>query len=137
MRPTSTVVIVLLLAFSAAYAQSNQSPSELPQNPLFTSDLIVWTETQNPQPVPTSPPQQERSAQPTPANPSVASGLQTFSGVIKKEGNTYVLRTADKWYYDLDDQETAAQYENRQVTVKGKLNLSGDLIRIHDIAPAS
>lgn len=137
MRPIPTLIIVLLVTFKAAYAQSNQSSPEWIQNPLFTSDLILWTETQNPQPVPAGPPERDRSNQPVVTNPPDAAGLQTFAGVIRKEGNTYVLRTSDKWYYDLDDQDTAAQYENRQVAVKGRLNLSGDLIRVHNIVPAS
>lgn len=133
--------LITTIAFScvfglAAYAQS--SSPDTPENDLFSSDLVAWTVLQAPQPLaaagnanPNSNPAQPNS----PGQKEVEQQPQTFTGTIQKEGATYVLRTSDKWYYELDDQSAAAQWEDRRVSVMGTLNLSGDLIHIHSIAP--
>jgi Protein of unknown function (DUF5818) len=134
---------IVFIAISAASAQSNlsRSESELPANPLFTSDLVGWTEMQMPKPaqsVSPEPPDKTASDQANTSDDRQAnSQVQTFAGTIVEEGNTYILRTSDKWSYDLDDQATAAQYLNQRVAITGTLNASGDLIHIHDIQPVS
>jgi hypothetical protein len=129
----------LLLWASAASPQSKVSRPDSDQ--LFTSDLIGWTGMQAPEPLSDSgqnPPQKPPSG-----NVGRTEGqqtqpqLQSFSGTIAKEGNSYVLRTSDQWFYDLDDQSEAEQYFNQHVVVTGTLNSSGDLIHIHLIQPVS
>jgi Protein of unknown function (DUF5818) len=123
----------------AAHAQSTSTPK---RDQLFTSDLISWTEMQSPDPVDNSgqkSPQQNSAvpASPTPDNRRPERPTQTFTGTISKEGNSYVLRISDKWFYDLDDQSEAEQYLNQRVAVTGSLNESGDLIHVHLIQPVS
>lgn len=129
--------LIITIAFSCllGLAAYGQSPSaETPDRDLFSSDLVVWTVLQAPQPLASSAnsnPAQSNS----PAQKEVEPQPQTFTGTIQKEGATYVLRTSDKWYYELDDQSAAASWENRRVSVMGTLNVSGDLIHIHTITP--
>jgi Protein of unknown function (DUF5818) len=133
-----------LLWGSAAHAQSTvSSGTSIPKrDQLFTSDLISWTEMQSPDPVDDSgqrSPQQNSTAptNPAPENQQPQGPTQIFTGTITKEGNSYVLRTSDKWFYDLDDQSEAEQYLNQRVAVTGSLNESGDLIHVHLIQPVS
>jgi len=135
--------LMATIAFSCltglpAFGQSAlpTSSPDMPDNGLFTSDLVAWTVLQAPQPLagptsnsnPSSPPAQ-------PGQKEVEPQPQTFTGTIQKDGATYVLRTSDRWYYELDDQSAAAPWEDRRVSVVGTLNVSGDLIHIHSIAP--
>jgi len=134
--------LVTTIAFSclfglAAHGQSSvhASAPDSPDSDLFSSDLVVWTGLQAPRPV-AAPAGNSNAAQPnSPGQKEVEPQAQTFTGTIQKEGSTYVLRTSDKWYYELDDQSAAAPWEDRRVSVMGTLNVSGDLIHIHSIAP--
>jgi hypothetical protein len=138
-----TILLIALISSSVASGQSAQKrgDSKLRDNPLFTSDLVVWTEMQAPSPVQGASPNpqnqtssdQAKSGDNQRANPKI----QRFAGTIIQEGNAYILRTSDKWSYDLDDQATAAQYLNQRVAITGTLNASGDLIHIHEIQPVS
>ena len=123
----------------AANAQSgvSGSTSTPDHSQLFTSDLVSWTGMQSPDPVNNSgqkDPQQNSSES---MNQQHEAPLQTFTGMITKEGASYVLRISDKWFYDLDDQNEAAQYLDRRVAVTGTLNSSGDLIHVRLIQPVS
>lgn len=137
------ILLIALISPSVASGQSalNRGESQLSSHPLFSSDLIVWTGIQSPSPV--------QGASPNPQNQTgsdqaksgddqqVNSKVQRFAGTIIQEGNTYILRTSDKWSYNLDDQATAAQYLNQRVAITGTLNASGDLIHVHEIQPVS
>jgi Protein of unknown function (DUF5818) len=148
-EPTMRICLIVvmsgfLLWGSAAHAQSTvRSGTSIPKrDQLFTSDLISWTEMQSPDPVDNSgqrSPQQNAAARtnPAPENQQPQGPTQIFTGTITKEGNSYVLRTSDKWFYDLDDQSEAEQYLNQRVAVTGSLNESGDLIHVHLIQPVS
>jgi Protein of unknown function (DUF5818) len=132
--PALTFILFVSSAGKIQSQETTRTP-RLQRDQLFTSDLISWTDMQSPDPVPASSsgsnPSQNTSVdkQKTP--------VQTFAGVIDKEGNTYVLRTSSKWFYDLDDQGLAAQYLNQRVAVVGTLNVSGDLIHVQLIRVAS
>jgi hypothetical protein len=134
----------LLFWGSAANTQSTLSSGASMPAPdqLFTSDLISWTQTQFPEPLASSAQtiREKDSSAPktsTSRDEQTDSPLQTFTGMIQKEGNSYVLRISDKWFYDLDDQSEAEQYLNQHVAVIGRLNLSGDLIHVRLIQPVS
>jgi len=137
-------VAVLLLWALAANGQSILGSSTSTSHPdqLFTSDLISWTAMQSPDPVDNSGqknPEQNSAAQTnSPAgNQRSDTPTQTFTGMITREGNGYVLKISDKWFYDLDDQSEAAQYLDQHVAVTGTLNVSGDLIHVRLIQPVS
>jgi Protein of unknown function (DUF5818) len=131
-----TISIFLALSQVPLNAQSSltNTAQEAAPTQLFTSDLIAWTEMQTPEPIPATSP---KTSSPTTSQKPPSAQPQPFTGIIRKEGNTYVLWTSDKWFYDLDDQSTAAIYENQRVAVIGRLNLTGDLIHVQTISPAS
>ena len=141
MRNVDRLFLILFIAVLAANAQSDSRRSELPRNPLLTSDLIAWTEMQTPDPAQRASENLGSQAN-TGSNPVSATGdnqavsqFQAFSGTIVKEGTAYFLRTADKWSYGLDNRGIAAQFVDREVVITGTLNSSRDLIYIHDVQP--
>ena len=76
-----------------------------------------------------------RKARPRQVRPQIPKP-RTFSGMVVKAGEHYVLKT-DKMTYQLDDEMKAKQFEGKQVTVNGTLDKSTGVIRVTDIQPAS
>ena len=131
-------------------------PTVLAQNPKNPkpdvgqpgSELVAWTQAQQPEPVPS--PQPSQRAEPGPgaqrASQQPASGqhdemqkqnaTQTFAGTIMKSGNQYVLKTADNVTYQLDDQTRAKKYEGKQVQVTGILDETSGTIRVEEMKAA-
>jgi len=145
--------ILVTLAFLLVLAQAGfaQNLSTQP-NPNLTQ-LIAWSQLQNPQPAPqpqprTDPapvpePQQEQQpdrqqpGQPANADAHQQSSAQTITGTIVKEDGRYVLKASDNKTYQIDDQEKAKQFEGKQVKIVGSLDMSTSTIRIQSIEPAS
>ncbi len=69
-------------------------------------------------------------------NTANAATEKTFSGKIVKSGDKFVLATADKTTYQLDDQQKAQYFLNKSVKVKGALDASTGTIRVTAIEPA-
>jgi len=55
---------------------------------------------------------------------------QTFTGTIVKDAGLYVLKAAGNTVYQIDNQDTAKQYEGKPVKVTGTLNADGHTLRI-------
>jgi hypothetical protein len=145
----AAVLILLAVVVPAAYSQGLQpSPEVSPLDP--GTQLIGWTEMQEPHPVPQpdphprplpdpQPEQQkdrqnpDQATQPAPEEP--ASGV--FTGTIVKAGETYVLKAAGDTTYHLDDQEKARPFEGKRVKISGKLATSSKTIQIGSIEPVS
>jgi len=90
-----------------------------------SKQLIAWTQDQKAVPVQDTTAQQgEMEKQPA---------AQSFTGMIVRSGNMYVLQTADNVTYQLDDQERAKEYEGKQVQVTGSLDKSANMIKVRDI----
>ncbi len=71
------------------------------------------------------PPAPDTQAQPAPG------AIQTFTGVITKSGDKYVLKDdASGMTYDIDHQEIVKKYEGRKIRVKGTLDPNGKLIHM-------
>jgi outer membrane biosynthesis protein TonB len=164
----SALCLFLLFAFSAGIAQQgrpSEDESPLPDGQVLGSQLIAWSEMQEPQPLQQSPsqtptpeprPDTAPPPQPTPSAPpeqkpsqppsasqspdrdqQVQPAAQSFTGTISKEGDTYVLKVSDTSSYKLDDQDKAKQYEGQRVRVFGSLESSSNLIRVQRIEPIS
>lgn len=104
---------------------------------IATQQLIAWSRMQNPQPVPQPlpPPDNHPDPQPAPpANPHAEqqSPTQTFTGKIVRDGEKYILRvsTNTTCQLDLDQQNNAKQYENRDVKIVGTLDTGRYTIRV-------
>lgn len=64
--------------------------------------------------------------------------IRTFVGMITKNGEEFVLNesTTHK-LYELDDQNAASKFANRNVTITGTLDAVKNIIRIQSIAEAA
>jgi len=158
------MVICSVVVIPAALAQSDfENPgSSLPGViPLFSSTLIAWTDMQTPEPVPEgSPhvkppapePQPETQAPapdtttPSTQTPTSTEGdrgqtsspeAQSFTGVVGKESDSYVLKISDTTSYKLDDQDQAKQYDGQRVRILGMLDEGSAVIHVQKIEPLS
>jgi hypothetical protein len=152
-------VAALILFASLAFGQ--QPPASPANNDLFSSDLVMWSYMQEPQPEPgqtrqtpttaptpdPNPETQRPETQPPPAqqNPSApqepasagsqdAAG-QSFTGTISKEANSFILKVSDSVTYKLDNDQQVQQYEGQRVRVTGTLDSSINLIHVAKVEP--
>jgi hypothetical protein len=91
-------------------------------------------ETQPPQ-NPTPPLPDERHAAPSSAAAPANAPVQTFTGFISKEVDSYVLKISAATSYKLDNQQEVQQYEGRRVRVTGTLDTSANLIHVDKVEP--
>ena len=157
MRRWSVPIIAVIFSGAMTYAQ--QPPSTHDQ--LLSSDLIAWSFMQEPQPeqnqshqtpTPDPHPETQPAQSPTPSQPdqpaqprsSPTSGsqgqaptAQTFTGLINKEADSFVLKVSETTSYKLDNQPDAQQYEGKRVRVTGTLDESINLIHVDKIEPMS
>ena len=74
---------------------------------------------------------------PAPGAPNTASETKTFTGKIMKSGDKLLLSDDEnKTTYQLDDQQKARSFINKNVKVTGVLDASTGMIRVSDIEPA-
>jgi hypothetical protein len=73
---------------------------------------------------------------PQPDNPRPAEEAKIFTGKIVKSGKVLVLSDAEgKTTYQLDDQQKAREFVNKDVKVTGVLDDSTGMIRVAAIEP--
>jgi|HubBroStandDraft_6_1064221.scaffolds.fasta_scaffold288982_2 hypothetical protein len=147
---SSLTGVILLVAFCLAGSAESLSASQ----PVFPTaeewPAIVWSQAQEPKPIPSvkpelpdqQPEQAPNNSQATPAKGSdserkAESSGQTFSGIIVRTGTEYVLKTMDNVTYQLDDQDRAKRFEGKQVKVTGTVNANTKVIRVQNIAEAA
>jgi Protein of unknown function (DUF5818) len=142
--------ILATLAFLLVFAQAGfaQNLGSQPNSDL--TQLIAWSQMQNPKPMPQpgpdptplpgppqeQPPDRQPAGQAASSDAQHQASAQTITGTIVKEDGRYVLKAADKTY-QIDDQEKAKQFEGKQVKIVGSLDASTGTIRIQSIEPAS
>ena len=149
----ATVALSMAL-LPVAFAQQDQSPQDPAAQPSTTQPGTTQpsdqqqpdatpqaSPSQQPDMTPQSSPSQDTtspSTQPSPSQDSTtaspASQSNAFTGTVVKAGGKYVLKT-DSMTYQLDDQEKAKVYENKQVTVTGSVDQSTSTLHITDIMP--
>jgi hypothetical protein len=110
MLPVMGLTAALCLASQPALAQSASDPSRNPA-------------TQH-QPMP-----------PDNQYPANAASAKTFSGKIVKSDGKLVLKAADKTTYQIDDQQKAQDFLNKNVKVTGVLDAATGTIRVTAIDP--
>lgn len=152
------VPVFLFFVFATGFAQQDATnvARRSPRAQKPGSYLVVWTETQAPEPAPQPSGRQTPSPDPKPEtqSPTQPAGsqpentqaqapaqgqpaAQSFTGTISKEGDTYVLKVSDTSSYKLDDQDKAKEYEGKRVAVFGTLDTNSNLIRVQKIEPVS
>lgn len=153
----SWLVIITGLVFSSAIALA-QEPAHPGQ--VFSSDLVLWSSMQEPQqpeqdhahqqPTPDPNPETQPAPNPTPSQPGTqhsnpsapesqnkSAAAQTFTGIISKESDSYVLKVSDSTSYKLDSQDQVQQFDGKRVQVTGTLDSSINLIHVDKVEPIS
>lgn len=145
-RKTGLIAGFLFVLSPCVFGQSAQDQPG-PQGPdeLGAQELVAWSRFQKPNPVPEPLPPPDRGIpQPDPQNEQSPSQppqanqapqqsptqSQTFTGKIVKDGDKYVLRVSNSTAYQLDEQGSAKQYENKDVKVVGTLDAGSNTIRV-------
>jgi hypothetical protein len=103
--------------FCASIAAAQEDSQPKTQNPLFTSDLIAWSNLPAPLPI-----------------PQITGPERSFSGIVTRQSDVYLLQLPDSNSYRLDRPELISLYEGHQISVVGALDESGKQIQIHQIA---
>jgi hypothetical protein len=110
---------------SAPAAQPSQQPAP-EQTPSQTPDQ--QTAPSQTTPSQTAPSPEQPSA---PQSQTDASGGQTFTGTVVKQGDKYVLQdAASGTIYDIDHQDEVKKFDGKKVRVHGTLDASGKMIHV-------
>jgi outer membrane biosynthesis protein TonB len=123
--------------------QSQQPMPETQQPPQQQAPTQAPDQTQTPSTDQTPAAQQPPASQTTPpsgqatqpsdsqAQSSDASGTQTFTGTVVKQGDKYMLQdAASGTTYDIDHQDEVKKFEGKKVRVHGTLDASGKMIHV-------
>jgi hypothetical protein len=114
--------------------QQGQSPEQDHPHQQPTPEPLP--ETQPPQnPTPSVPDQRQGATASAPDQASEP--IQTFTGLISKEADSYVLKVSASTSYKLDNPRQVQQYEGQRVRVTGKLDASAHLIHVDKVEPLS
>lgn len=126
------VLLAMAIWFPAAFAQ-------VPADTEESGSLILWTQMEQPQPIQAKQqsPQPHRGYEDQSEDVQRQPASQTFTGTIMKDGNQYVLKTADNITYQLDDQDRARKFDDKQVEIMGILNTATNRIQVRDIKASS
>ena len=108
----------LISAQDFARRPNSPAPAELPGN-----QLIVWSETQKPRPVPTSPPEIYAPAAPA----------QILSGTILARNSELFFVAANQLVFGISDQGRFLAFAGKKVRVTGKLDASAQTLRVWSI----
>lgn len=151
-------ITLMMILFAGAIAHAQQGPDN---TQLLSSDLIAWTAMQSPQspehqpghqqPTPDPNPETQPAQNPTPSQQPTAPNSsarqdaaqdqnhtpQTFTGIVAKQSDSFVLQASASTYYKLDNQSQVQQYVGQRVRVIGRLDPSINLIHVDRIEPIS
>jgi hypothetical protein len=143
---------LFLLVSSWAFSQ-NASPQPCPDMRPDTlgCEPVAWSQLQEPVPLPepgstepgTAPapsPDQlpdQQSSQATGSQVQPDTPRQSIKGIIVRQGEKFVLKAGDNTTYQLDDQNKAGQYQDKQVSVVGVLDADSNTLHIETIELAS
>ncbi len=139
-----SAVAFLLVTVPLMFTQDprNQPSPALPSD-ILGPQLIVWSQTQKPRPVPQPLPAAERpipdqqSEQPSPADNlperQQQPTAQKFTGTIVNNSGVYSLKFSSNNAYPLDDQEKSKSYDGKQVIIGGTLDANGRSLHVIDI----
>lgn len=103
----------LISAQDFAGRPKSPAPAELPGN-----QLIVWSETQKPRPVPASPPEMR---------------AQILSGTILARNSELFFVAANQLVFGISDQGRFRAFAGKKVRVTGKLDASAQTLRVWSI----
>ncbi|HXZ80595.1 MAG TPA: DUF5818 domain-containing protein [Terriglobales bacterium] len=133
------LLLFIAVAFFShtSFAQQDMQYAVNPQ--LRSSRLIVWTIPEtisgqgSGQAAQDQPPARPQQGQTSGSQDQMNQANQTFTGTMVRDGNSYVLKTADNVTYQLDDQDKASKFEGKTVKVTGSLDSTTNIIHLQAI----
>jgi len=137
-RATNTLLgLALVLAVApCAFTQDGgaQPCPEVAPNAMGCQ-LVAWSHLQEPVPLPESESKPAPDPQPgqSPDAQTPQASRQRVTGIIVRQGEKFVLKAGDNTTYQLDDQERARRYQDKQVLVVGSLDGDTNTFRIDTI----
>ena len=144
-RETLLLIGLSLLLFLAPMAVSQDGGSQPCPDATpgaLACELIAWSHLQEPAPLPepdANPvPPSDQPGKPSPdsqAQPETST--RSIVGIIVRQGEKYVLKAGDNTTYQLDDQDRAKQYQDKQVKVVGRLDSTSNSLHIESIEVVS
>jgi hypothetical protein len=131
----ATLAIALLCWGSTLNAQNTPStpPDRQAQQPSSSPDTTPQQSTPDTQQPPDQAPPQsgaQQSQSGSSADSGAASGTQTFSGTVAKQGDKYVLKDDSGKTYDIDHQDEVKKFEGKRVRVQGTLDPATNKIMV-------
>jgi len=99
-------------------------------------ELVAWSHLQEPIPLPgseTKPAPDQQSGRSPSSQTQPQASRQKITGIIVRQGEKYVLKAGDNTTYQLDDQERARRYQDKQVMVVGRLDPESHTFHIESI----
>lgn len=146
MRKTCIMTAALLALSALVSAQDSHKLSPALPAEILGPPLVVWSEVQQPRPIPAGFPSAKngtsddranlQSGQPVDSQPEQPSA-QTFTGTVAKDGSQYILTISANLAYRLDDQEKIKDYAGKLVRIAGKLDAKDNTLYIKNIEPLS
>ena len=136
-RKTTLLAGFLVGLTPLVFGQETQSRlTPIPaEDVLASQQLIAWSWLQKPRPVPQPLPPPDKGVpqsdpqSPQPAPSQAQQQTQTFTGKVVKNGEKYVLRAGES-SYQLDDQNSAKQFEDKDVRIVGTIEAGSNIIHI-------
>ena len=137
MKPETHMLLGLglfLAMASLALAQDGAQPCPDVTPDALGCELVAWSHLQEPVPLPESQSQPDQQAgQPRDSQDQPEASRQRITGIILRQGEKYVLKAGDTTTYQLDDQDRAKRYQDKQVLVVGRLDADKHTFHIESI----
>lgn len=136
MRRTTTFAAGFVLAASPLLFGQGPAIEPSPALPAegLGPPLIVWSESQKPQPIPSEGAPDPRSLHQRLMQPIQPCGTDTspqkFTGTIVNAGSRFVLMLSSQIAYQVDDQEKARAYVGKRVRISGNLDSDNSIVRV-------
>jgi Protein of unknown function (DUF5818) len=140
-RGASTLfgLALFLLVSSWAFSQ-DASPQPCPDvtRDSLGCEPVAWSRLQEPVPLPEpgrvpAPSPDQQSSQSAGSQVQPDTPKQSIKGIIVRQGEKFVLKAGDNTTYQLDDQNKARQYQDKQVNIVGILDTDSNTLHIETI----
>jgi len=137
-RETSLLAGLLLGVTPFLLGQEPNSQNIPTEDAVAVRQLIAWSRLQRPQPVPQPLPQPDAHPDPQPAQPRSPhtrqeTPTQVFVGMIVRDAGRYTLNVSGNVTFQLDDQNRAEQYQDKDVKIVGTIDTGGKTIHVRSI----
>jgi hypothetical protein len=135
----SLIGLSFFLGFVPLGVSQDGNPQACPDvtQEALTCELIAWSHLQDAVPLPEPdakpmpPDQPDGSSRNSQAQPQTST--RSITGIIVRQGEKYVLKAGGNTTYQLDDQNRAQHYQNKEVRVIARLDSERNSLHIESI----